>query len=119
MAYDVNVRVVTGLASGDLSTKQFQLVSFDTNGQVAITSDAAAADGVLLDKPDSQGKRCAVATEPGQICRVLAGGTITNGDYLEVASGKAVTHSAGKIIGRALSAAVANDIIPVLLIFQR
>src|SRR5690349_9221022 len=110
MSYDVNVRPVTGLASGDLSTKQFQFVSFDTNGQVAITADAAAADGVLLDKPDSAGKRCAVATEPGSICRVLAGGTITNGDYLEVSSGKAVTKSSGKIVARALSAASANDV---------
>lgn len=120
MAYDQGVTPIMLLASADLSTKQFQFVSVNSSAQVAVTANAAAADGVLLNNDASAaGKRCAVASTPGQICRVLAGGTITNGDLLEVLSGKAVTQSSGKIVARALSAAVTGDIIPALLIFQR
>lgn len=119
MAYDVGVTPFPGIAGSDLSTKQFQFVSINSSGQLAITADAAAADGVLLDKPAAAGRVGAVATVPGQICRVLAGGTITNGDLLEVLSGKAVTKSSGKVVGKALSAAVTGDVIPVLLMLDR
>lgn len=120
MAYDVGVTPVTLPAGSDLSTKQFQFVSVNSSGQLAVTANAAAADGVLLNNDGSAaGRRCAVATTPGQICRVAAGGTIANGDLLEVLSGKAVTQSSGKIVGRALAAAVSGDNVAALLIFQR
>lgn len=119
MAYDVGVTPFPGIAGSDLSTKQFQFVSFNSSGQLAITADAAAADGVLLNKPSASGQVAAVATVPGQISRALAGGTITNGDLLEVATGKAVTKSSGKVVGKALSAAVSGDVFPILLMLDR
>lgn len=118
MAYDIAVTPVTVLAASDISTKQFQFVTISSTG-LALTADAAAADGVLLDKPNAAGIPGNIAAVPGQICRVLAGGTITAGDYLEVASGKAVTKSSGKIVGRAVTGAVSGDVFPVLLILQR
>ena len=50
----------------------------------------------------------------------MLGGTVANGALLEVdAAGKAVTQSSGKIVAKALSAGVVNDIIPALLILMR
>lgn len=120
MAFDQNVTPVNILASADLSTRQFQFVSINGSGLAAVTADAAAADGVLLNNDaNAAQKRCAVATTPGQICRVILGGTVANGALLEVASGKAVTQSSGKIVAKAMAAGVSGDIIPALLIFQR
>jgi len=107
-------------ASADLSTKQFLFGSVNSSGQVALTGAAAASDGIIANKPDAQGRACALATFPGQVARVMLGGTVANGALLEVdAAGKAVTQSAGKIVAKALSAGVANDIIPALLILMR
>ena len=119
MSYDIGVTPMMGIAGSDLSTKQFQAVSWNTSGQLAITADAAAADGILLNTPGS-GQASAVATVPGQITRAKAGGAITAGDLLEVASGKLVTKSSGKVVAKALAAATADgDIIPVLLMLDR
>ena len=120
MAFDQGVTPITGLANADLSSNQFQFVSFNSSGLLAVTANAAAADGVLLnDDANAAQKRCAVAATPGQICRVMAGAAFSNGALLEVLSGKAVTQSSGKIVAKALAAATASgDIVPALLILQ-
>ncbi len=119
MAYDQGVTPTTFLSASDLSTKQFQFVTLSSTG-LALTADAAAADGVLLDKPNAAGIPGNCATVAGQVCRIMAGAAFAAGAYLEVASGKAVTLAAGKIVARAVSAATASgDIVPALLIFQR
>ena len=120
MAYEVSLQTISVPASADLSTKQFLFGSVNSSGQVAVTGAAAASDGIIANKPDAQGRACALATFPGQVARVMLGGTVANGALLEVdAAGKAVTQSAGKIVAKALSAGVVNDIIPALLILMR
>lgn len=120
MAFEVNMQTISVPASTDLSTKQFFFGSVNSSGQVAVTGAAAAADGVIGNKPDAQGRACALASVPGQVARVQLGGTVANGALLEAdANGKAVTQSSGKILAKALSAGVANDIIPALLILMR
>jgi hypothetical protein len=50
----------------------------------------------------------------------MLGASVANGALLEVdANGKAITQSAGKIVGKALSAGASGDIIPALLILMR
>lgn len=120
MAFEVGIQTVSVPASTDLSGKQFYFGSVNSSGQVAVTGAGLAADGVIANKPDAQGRACALQTMPGQIARIMLGGTISNGALLEAnASGLAITQSSGKILARALSAGVANDIIPALLILQR
>lgn len=120
MAFE-NMSVVSVPASADMSANQFLFGTIGATG-VALTGAGLAADGVICDKGGSAlGRPVAFATKPGEIARVMAGAAITSGDLLDVdTAGKAVTHNAGKIVGRALAAAgAAGDIIPALLIFQR
>ena len=121
MAYDVNMSVISVPASADMSANQFLFGTIGATG-VALTGAGAAADGVICDKGGSALNRpVALAATPGQVVRVMAGAAITSGDLLDVdGAGKAITHVAGKIVGRALAAAgAAGDIIPALLILQR
>ena len=105
----------------------FVTLPFDCEGpkrmrqaRLGLEEFKAAADGVIANKPDAQGRACALASVPGQVARVQLGGTVANGALLEAdANGKAVTQSSGKILAKALSAGVANDIIPALLILMR
>ena len=120
MAFEVGTQTVSVPASTDLSAKQFYFGAINASGQVAVVGAGLAADGVIANKPDLQGRACALQTMPGQIVRIQLGGTVANGALLEAnASGLAITQSSGKILARALSAGVANDIIPALLILQR
>lgn len=120
MAFEVGTQTVSVPASTDLSAKQFYFGLINSSGQVAVVGAGLAADGVIANKPDAQGRACALQTMPGQIARIQLGGTVANGALLEAnASGLAITQSSGKILARALAAGVANDIIPALLILQR
>jgi hypothetical protein len=121
MAYEVNVNTISVEASADLSGKQFHFGTINANGQVAATGAGTVADGVICDKPATQGRPTALATTLGQVVRVIAGAAFARGADLEAdAAGKAVTKAAGKILAKALAAAGASgDIVPALLILQR
>jgi hypothetical protein len=115
MAFDQATLIAVVPVGSDLSARQFQFVSVNSSGQLAVTADAAAADGILLDNhADAAGKPGSMAI--AGVCRVAAGGTITAGDYLDVTSGKAVTHASGKIVGKALVSAVSGDIFTALFL---
>ena len=120
MAFEVNLQTVSVPASADLSTKQFLFGTINASGQVAVTGAGLASDGVIALGPSAQGRPCGLASFPGQIARVMAGASFANGALLEAdANGKAITQSAGKIVGKALSAGASGDIIPALLILMR
>jgi hypothetical protein len=121
MAYEVGNQAISVPASADLSAKQFYFGTINASGQVAITAAGAAADGVIADKPAAAGRPCAFYTVPGMVVKVMCGAAVSNGDLLDVdASGKAITHVAGKIVARALAAGAGDgSIIPALLILQR
>lgn len=121
MAFTIGLETITVEAGADLSAKQFFFGTIAADGQVDPTGAGLAADGVICNKPTAAGKPCALACVPGQVAKVSAGAAVTMGDLLDVdANGEAVTHAAGKIVGKALAAATAaHDIIPVLLILQR
>jgi hypothetical protein len=121
MAYEIGLTTITAEAGQDLSAKQFYFGTIAADGQVDPTAAAAAADGVIMGKPDAAGKVFPLATQPGQVVKVVAGAAVARGALLEAdASGRAVTQAAGKILGKALAAAgAAGEIIPALLILQR
>ena len=120
MAFEVSLQTVSVPASADLSTKQFLFGTINASGQVAVTGAGLASDGVIALGPSAQGRPCGLASFPGQIARVMLGASVANGALLEVdANGKAITQSAGKIVGKALSAGASGDIIPALLILMR
>jgi len=120
MAYEVGNHSISVPASADLSTKQFLFGTIGATG-VAVTGAAAAADGVIGDKPGAAGRPCALYTQPGQVVKVMCGAAVANGALLEAdASGKAVTLAAGKCLARALAAGAGDgSIIPALLILAR
>ena len=100
MAYEVGNHAISVPASADLSAKQFLFGTIDGHGQVAVTGAAAAADGVIGDKPAAAGRPCALYTMPGQVVKVMCGAAVANGALLEAdAAGKAVTQAAGKMPG--------------------
>lgn len=98
MATENNLKSVTFEAAGDLSAKQYCFVAVDAAGQVAAVAVAgAAADGVLQDKPEAQGRAGCVAID-GKT-KILLGGTVAAGAEVAAdANGAAVTAATGNII---------------------
>ena len=120
MAYAINEQTVSIPASGDLSTKQYFLGTIDSNGQVAVTGAAAAADGVIQNDPAAQGRATSLLSTRGSVSKAVAGAAISAGAALEAdSSGRVVTRSSGVRVGKALEAAgAAGDIISVLLYLE-
>ena len=99
----------------DLSLKQFYIVKVSAANTVALAS--AATDflvGTIQNKPVSSGSVEVAMRHGGGTAKVILGGTVSIGDNLTADSaGKAVaTTSAGnEVLGRALYAGDAGDII--------
>lgn len=122
IAYEQNLTPINVPANADLSASQFCAVSINSSGNIALTAAAAAADGILQDKPAAAGRPGSVASCPGQICTAKLGtGGATKGDLLEVVGtgGGLTTQTSGKIVAKALQTGLVGDFIPVLLILQR
>lgn len=103
-------------AAASLTTKQHYIVKLDSNGKIALADSATGlVVGVLQNTPDAS-EQAVYAF--GGTAKVKAGGTVAIGDWVTTnASGKAIaTTTAGDVvIGRALEAAVADDIFEVQL----
>lgn len=114
MAFQDNIQCVSLPSSGDLSANQYQFVTINASGQVALTADAAAADGVLYGAPAAAGRATDVAI--GGIVKVKCGGTVTAGAQVgSGANGLANDAAASDIIlGRALEAGTSGSIISIL-----
>ena len=117
MAYEESLRNITLIAGADLSTRQYSFVSIDANGNAALTTAGAQADGVVQDNPQS-GEAAAVGVRG--ISKVKCGGNITRGSLVAAgANGLAVAATSGDVIlGTAMEAGAANRIISVLLAVQ-
>lgn len=109
----------TGLASEDLSSKQYFIVQLDATGGIEVAEGATDfIVGVLQNKPESG--QAATYRFLGT-SKVQAGGAITVGAWVTTAAdGEAVvtTTDGDVVIGRALEAADAQDIFEVQLSIQ-
>jgi hypothetical protein len=104
-------------AAADLSSNQYQAVSLDASGvSVAITDSKSI--GFLMNAPEA-GEVCEIASIGGG-AKGIAGGSITQGDYLKVDSGNVVvaTLATDNIVGQALQNGVNGDVIAVLPLFN-
>lgn len=103
-------------AAADLDTKQYFIIKLDANGKAALGAGATnLLVGVLQNEPKSG--EGALVRHAGTT-KVKAGGTIAIGDYVTSdANGKAVaTTTAGDVVmGRAIEAAVADDVVEILM----
>ncbi len=121
MAYEIPGLIVgTVTASADLSAKQNKFVKI--SGAGTVTVGAAVSDkviGVLQNAPASGG---AAAVMVNGVAKVVSGGSITAGDEVSCdANGDAITASGSGtyVAGKALTGAVDNDVVSVLLGFNR
>ena len=103
----------TYVAGSDLRAKQFFFVSLATDGAIDSTGDGAAADGVLLNDPNT-GEAASVVVF-GRVT-VECGATVTLGASIasDAAGNAIVAVTAGDIIlGKALEAGVDGQIITI------
>jgi hypothetical protein len=102
------------IATTSLATSQYCFVKMNTSGGISLAGAGIVAMGVLQDKP-GEGDPGAVCS-PGDLSKVLLGGTVSAGDYLiSDGSGHAIQGgSAGAALGIARSAGDAGDIITML-----
>ena len=116
MAYKNAEQCITLEAGSDLSAAQFHFVTVASDGQVDLTGDGAAADGVLQNDPSAAGRAAKVAI--GGVTKVECGGNVTAGaDVASNATGEAVVAASGDVmLGTALGAGGDGDVIP--MIFQ-
>ena len=114
MAFSEDIKTKTYRAGVALPT-QFIFVTMAADGQVDPTGVGARADGVLLTTATAVDEAVAVAYD-GRVM-VKAGGTIARGGPVSAnASGLGVASATTNIIlGRALEAAVVNQIFTVEL----
>lgn len=117
-------RVKSKLAGADLSAKQYFIVKQDTADDTVVLASAASDFllGVLQNAP-KQGELASVAVRSGQgTFKVVCGGSVTRGAKLTSDSnGKAVvtTNAGDHIIGYALQAGDASDVIEFMLSADR
>lgn len=110
-------------ASADLSAKQFFIVKLDTNGEVALASAATDAFiGVLQNKPKAgETAEIRLVNAEGTL-KVVLGGTVAKDAMVTADSagkGVSTTTVGNYVLGMALEAGVAGDIIEVLPIAHR
>jgi hypothetical protein len=117
VAYEGDLHVIPGLvASADLSADQFKIVKLDSNGKVALcTTLGGDHDGVLQNKP-AAADRAASVGHLG-VSKVLLGATVNAGANVSCRADStggpaASTHI---VLGKAMEAGVAGDIVSVLL----
>jgi hypothetical protein len=121
MAYEIpGFTLGTVTASADLSAKIHKFVK--VSGANTVTVGAAVSDkviGVLQNAPASGSAAVVMVTG---VTKVVAGGTITAGDEVSCdANGDAIaaTGSGTYVAGKALTGASDNDVVSVLLGFNR
>lgn len=111
-ATDDNVPGSSFEAAGNLASSQFCFVTVNSDGQIAVTTEGALADGVLQDAPAAQGRVGNVHVARGYKCTVKAGGVVSKGDLvISDSTGRAISNAstADYVLGKALEAAGAAD----------
>lgn len=104
-------------AAVDLSGNQYAAVTLGSSG-IGIALTDSKAIGFLMNKPQT-GEVCEIASIGGG-AKGIAGGAITQGDYLKVDSGNVVVANlpTDNIVGQALQDGVSGDVIAVLPLFN-
>jgi hypothetical protein len=126
MSFERIDRVETHVAAADLSAKQYYIVKLSTTDTIDVTDTAAAAYGVLQDKPKSGEQGTVAVCGAGGISRVICDGSgtaIAVGDYIKAhTNGKGIKGATDKdrVIGRAREACtVADQLVAVDLAYAR
>jgi len=110
-------------AAADYSAKQYFIVK--QSGDATATLASAATDwllGVIMNTPKSGENVEVFGRQGGGTGKVVLGGTVTRGAFLTAdAAGKAVatTTVGNEVLGRAIQAGVAGDIIEFIPSSQR
>lgn len=109
----------TGVAGESLLTKKYYIVQLNATGGIEVAEGATdLIVGVLQNKPDT-GEAAVVRF--GGTTKVICGDTVAIGDWLTTdSSGKAIatTTDGNIVIGRALYAGGADDIVEVQMSIQ-
>lgn len=114
MAIQEAVTSVTLVAAADLRTHQYKWVTVGSGGTIALTGDDAAADGVLLNSPNT-GE--AAIVQIGGIAKVKCGAVVTRGGLVASGANGAAKNSDtnAATMGRALETGANGTVISVLL----
>jgi hypothetical protein len=114
MAIQEVVSSVTLPAGADLRTHQYKFVSINSSGLIVLASDDAAADGVLLNDPNT-GEAANVAI--GGIVKVKCGASVTRGGLVATGANGAAKNvdTSAASLGRALETGANGRIISILL----
>ena len=126
MSFERIERVETHVAAADLRTKQGYIVKLSTTDTIDVSSSAALAYGVLLDKPNTGEQGNVAPCGSGGIARVVCDGSgtaIAVGDFIKShTDGTGIKGATDKdrVIGRAREACtVAGQLVAVDLGFAR
>ena len=119
MSNDASVVSITLQAGSNLSasTNLYKFVKMSSDGQIDVVNSAGGeAVGVLYNDPNAAGKAAQVAV--AGVVKIQAGATIDEGEKIQSADdGQAdVAASGDHVLGVALTAGDAGDIISMLLI---
>lgn len=114
MSTYINRLAISLVAAADLSTKQYNVVKIDSNGQAAVAGAGEAGIGILVNNPVA-GQSASV--QIGGVAKAKAGGNITAGAAVAAnASGVLVAATTGNyIVGFAKEAAASGDTFAVVL----
>lgn len=118
-SFPVPINITNEIASTDLSSSQYKAVVLGSTG-IAVAGADVNSIGFLMSQPTA-GQVCEVATFGGG-AKAIAGGPITQGDYLKIdANGDVIvaTLSTENIVAQALDDAVDNDVFAVLPLFNK
>lgn len=97
MAYEENIRKISGIAGADLSALANTFVTINASGKIIAATAAGYALGILS-VPGKLGENVTIVTEG--IYPVKIKGALATGAQVEVGAGAAAsTLSAGKIMG--------------------
>ena len=117
MAYsNVGTTPVGVNASADLSAHLNKFVVLDSSAEVALAGAGVHVLGVLQNKPDAQGKPCAV-WGTGSTVKVIAGASVSAGaNVASNAAGLAIAATSGAYIaGVAQNAAASGELVTLFL----
>jgi len=110
------------IATNDLTGKQYYLVGFDaSNVNQVVLANAQTVPAIGIVKNEGVAKKSVNIVMPQEgTYKVILGGTVSIGSWLTAdANGKAVATTTVKdvVIGKAVQAGVAGDIIEVMLCY--
>ena len=106
MTLNRRTQSISRVASGDLSSEQYRLVSVDSAGRVVVVENQSTPFlGVLMNKPSATDREAEIAVA-GSTVKVEVGATIAEGDFVTAVAGgrgSPTTTDGHHIVGLALT----------------